>query len=589
VADAPARPADDPASRHVTRERRLLFAILLGYLVLGAAASVLVPLWEIPDENEHLAVVAHWAETGAMPDLNVMPRYALNEGVHPPLAYWAYALGHRALGLGDEEYLPRRRYEALGSGDAAFLHGADELWPFAAPIAGLHWLRLIGLLFGLVTITASWALGRRLLPDRSGPGLLAAALVAFNPAFLVLSVGISNDTLAIALSAASLVALADISRGGAIGARPIGAGRCLLVGALIGLAHMAKLSATFLLPVVPVALLLGRPRGEPFARVVLRAVWMGLAFLVVTGAYFAWNVSHYGDPFAWGYLLEKYPVERQVALVSAIWNRYVPVMARSYVAYYGEHVTAGRAVLVVWSIVAAGAAGGWLLLARRRLSVVRPVVVLLMCALAVNVASSLKFFIDFNQPQGRYMYPSLAALAALFALGWRGLAGRRAVLLLALGLALAAVAAHSQRSVLAKAYWPPNAEDDPYAMSFNPLAGLGEEQFRADLSIESPADGAALDGPPTLEWEETADPGARYTVHLSTPGMPYDIRTWEHFGQTLTGSYAVPPATWSRLPPGLPMECRVLRLPTLAEAMAVPRDRLVVPVSRPIRVQRAGP
>ncbi|MHC4845993.1 MAG: hypothetical protein ACYTCU_07510, partial [Planctomycetota bacterium] len=73
------------------------------------------------------------------------------------------------------------------------------------------------------------------------------------------------------------------------------------------------------------------------------------------------------------------------------------------------------------------------------------------------------------------------------------------------------------------------------------------------------------------------------------PGTPYDIRTWEHFGQTLTDRYAVPPATWSALPPGLPMACRVLRLPTLAEAVALPRERLVVPVSEPIRVQRAGP
>lgn len=568
-----------PAPRSTARERRLLGLILLGYLVLGVAASVLVPLWEIPDENEHLAVVAHWAKTGRMPDLNTLPRYALNEGVHPPLAYWIYAAGHRALGLGKEEFLPRRRHEAVHMGQAAFRHGADEVLPFAPPIRALHGLRLIGLLFGMATIIAAWALGRRLLPDGGGPGLGAAALVAFNPAFLVLSVGISNDTLAIALCAASLLALTGLATGG-----PSGVLRCLGLGALIGLAHMAKLSATFLVPLVPVALLLGRPRGEPVSRVLARALLMAAAFLAVTGAYFVWNVQHYGDPFAWGYLLDKYPAGSKLDLTSAIWSRYVPVMARSYVAYYGEHVTAGRAVIAVWSVVVGGGVLGCLALTRRHLRVVRPVVVLLLVALAVNVASSLKFFLDFNQPQGRYMYPSLVALAGLVALGWRGLVGRRYALPLA--LTLATVAAYSQQGVLATTYWPPNAVDDPYAMSFNPLAGLEPEQFRGGVRIVAPADGSELAGPPTLRWEGTDDASARYTVHLSSPDTPYDIRTWEHFGLALDSSYTVSRATWSRLPAGVPMICRVLRLPTLAEALALPREELIVHASEPIRLLR---
>lgn len=562
------------------REVRLLGLILLGYLMLGTAASVLMPLWEIPDENEHLAVVAHWAANGSMPNLNEMPRYALNEGVHPPLAYWVYALGHRALRLGEEEFLPRRRLEALEKGDAVFRHGADEAWPFAPPIRALHALRLIGLLFGLATILATWALARRLVPSRDGPGLTAAAIVAFNPAFLVLSVGISNDTLAIALCAASLLALVDVVQRGAIGVW-----RCLGVGALIGLAHMAKLSATFLLPLVPVALLLGRPRGEALWIATRRALLMAAAFLLVTGAYFVWNVRQYGDPLAWGYLTDKYLVERQVSLLTAIWGRYIPLMANSYVAYYGEHVSAGGAVLVTWSALAAGGVVGWMGLARRRIGVVRPVVVLLIIALLVNVASSLKFFIDFNQPQGRYMYPSLAALAALLALGWRGLAGRRAGLHLAVALVVAAT--YSQAGVLAKTYWPPNAKDDPYAMSFNPLAGLDESQHAEGVRLIAPTDGSQLDGPPTLRWEGTGGESARYTVHLSTPGTPYAIRTWEHFGLALTDHYTVSAATWARLPPGVPMICRVLAVPTLEQALRSPRSELRVPASQAVRVLRA--
>ena len=434
-----------------------LLVLLAAFAFLALNGSVLLPLWEVPDENEHLDVVQHWAREGTMPDLTRLPTLGMNEGIQPPLAYWVMALGYRGLGLTDTEFLARQRHDAVGPDRALFLHGPDEEFPFAGPTRALHWLRLVSVLWGLATVAGAWALARRLVPSRPAVALGAAALVASQPVFTLLCGGINNDPAAIALCTWSLVALADLATCDSPTSR-----RLLATGLLIGAAHLAKLSALFLLPLVPLALLLG-------------------------------------------------------------------------------------------------------------------------LGVAVNFASCLKYYLDFNQPQGRYLFPSLAAGAALLALGWSWLPRALGT---AGALALLAASFHAQYATVGPAFHPLNRGDDPCLIAWDPVALVPESQRARTIQLLTPQDGSRHDEPPELRWALDPGEGERFSVHLGAPGLALRWRTWEVEGRPLRDRFRIPRELWESLPPGVELVAQVLRLPTLSQALAAWPAGPPVATSPPLHLLR---
>jgi len=562
--------------------RVLLGTIVAAFVALAVNASLLLPLWEPADEYEHWLVVEHWATHGTMPDLTNLPLLALNEGVQPPLAYWMFSAGAHALGIADTRFLARRAEFANAARPARFLHGADEIFPFAGPTRRLHLLRLLNVLCGAAAVCGTYALGRRVAPRCYGVALAAAALVAFNPAFVALCGGISNDPLAIALGTAALLALARLVRDPAPTLRT-----GLAVGALIGVAHLAKLSATFLLPLVPLALLLRRPRGEPW-----RVTWRALdglvaGFALLTGLYFAWNVVHYGDPFGWSVIAAKFGGERAISTADALRLRFLPEIARTAVGQLSGTFRAAPHSLLAFALIAGLAP----LLAvlppvRRRMvacGVDGRVVLLAGVAVVINLASAAKYFLDFNQPHGRYLHTTLPALACLVAACWCWLPRVPA---LCAGAGLALLCFHTQVHDLGPAYWPPSRALDPHFMAFDPLAHVPDERRLAVLPLSQPPDGGRHASAPMLAWPLPDDPDTRFTVHFSIPGLTTSLQTWEEFGISLRDRYRIPDLLWDKLPPDVPMVVRVIELPTLDEALGAPDGALDVRQSADITLRR---
>jgi 4-amino-4-deoxy-L-arabinose transferase-like glycosyltransferase len=569
--------------------RALLGALLVAFAALAVNASLLLPLWEPADEHEHWLVVEHWARTHSMPDLRDMPLLALNEGVQPPLAYWMFAGGAHALGIAGTDFLARRATFSgtpVIPGASRFLHGADERFPFAGPVRRLHLLRLLNVLCGLAAVCGAYALGRRLCPAGFGLALGAAGLVALQPAFVALCGGISNDPLAVALGTWALVALAWLLREPAPTLR---AG--LAAGALIGAAHLAKLSATFLLPLVPLALLLRRRRGEGWRPNLRLLDGLVAGFAIVTGPFFAWNLAHYGDPFGWSVIEGKFGGERAMSAADAVLLHFVPDVAASWVAQLSGTFRAGLVPQVAWgALVALSVLLAALPAVRRRAraaGVDGRVALLCGAALVVNVAAALKFFLDFNQPQGRYLHPTLPAAACLVAAAWCWLPRPAGVAGLA---ALALLCFRTQVHELGPAYAPLARERDPHFMSFDPLARVGTERRLPVLALLAPEDGSRHVDPPVIRWELPDDPERRFSVHLRTPGLSARVRTWEDFGISARDRYSVPLAEiWSRLPPDVPMVVQVIELPTLAEALAARDGALDVRQSAEVTVRREEP
>jgi D-alanyl-D-alanine carboxypeptidase (penicillin-binding protein 5/6) len=125
---------------------------------------------------------------------------------------------------------------------------------------------------------------RRGVPVAAGFAVGAVAVFALNPMLLTMSASVQNDTLALALGLGCLeLALVSLSQ-------EARAGRAAIVGVLVGLAVLTKLTAWVLVPSL-VAWLLWR-HGQ---RALAACGALVSAVIVVSGWWFVRNLVLYGD------------------------------------------------------------------------------------------------------------------------------------------------------------------------------------------------------------------------------------------------------------------------------------------------------
>ncbi len=580
---APPEPPSTPAARAV------LVLILVAFALLSAHASWLTPIFEVPDEKEHLEVVHHWATEGTMPDLTQMRARQMVEGVQPPLAYWFLAAGMHVLDLDDVQFLGRRRRPAdvKPARPYGFRHGADETLPYAGPVLRFHLLRLLNVLAGLATIVFTWRLARLLAPRSEAMALGAAAIVAANPSFAFLCGGITNGPLAIALGTASLVGLLRLL----LDPAPTD-GRVFRLGLLFGVSLLAKLSAVFLFPTTAVALTVAawsrrkKPGAPGVVGLVRQGYFLAIGTLLPAGPWLTWNVLRYGDPLAWELGQAKFggtsPVGR-IDVLDALARRYLPQMLESYWPAFGSNLFAGFPIAASAAVLFGGGAIGLAIAAWRRrpgLGVRWPLVAVLLLATAVNLAAGVKFYLDFAQPHGRYLFPSIGAVATLIALGWSGRAPR---FVPAVGVVvLFVLGGWAQWHVLGPAFQPPDRAGDPYFAAVDLLQGVPETVFREDLVVTTPTAtvNASID-PPRLRWVPR-DVSTRYTVLATAPGLGQSIDEFETRGLGLHDRWTMLASLWDDLPPRVPVTLSIIELPRLDTVSALHAGEATLSRSPPL-------
>lgn len=401
-----------------------LGVLLVTSMVLLIAWSFAIPIFEAPDENLHWQFARYLHEEARLPVF----RPGFPEANSPPLYYaliapfaWATETPEifiRPDGLpgivvafdGTLHSTPSKAFRNRAS-------DFDKYWP-------IRIARLISVLMGVGTVACCYLAGQA-ASGRSMTGLLAGSLLAFLPMFTFRATNVSNDTLVAFLSALTLYLIVSIVKRGFNW--PIGVG----VAAAMAGAFLAKVSA-IVLP-LPVALALLTERAPWRDRLVRVAGVLGLTLLLVL----PWVVRNqvlYGDPLASEAMLSAVPtlVVRN-AITSPYFTSIFPqVLSRSYVGVFGwanfflpEWIY--RSFLALAVVAVLGLLRGSLgrRLDARLLSVVAAMPLL---SLGIVVKINLTFF----QPQGRYMFPAVAAIALLEALGLEQLPGwsnRAAVIL----------------------------------------------------------------------------------------------------------------------------------------------------------------
>ena len=225
-----------------------LFFILFLFTALTLYYSFSLPLGEADDETDHYQYLRFVARAGHPPLTQSERAEAGFKGGLAPLYYWLTAWPITLVGedtppdIRRVDARPERYIPTDGLGVNHVLHTLDEGWPWRGQVLAWHLVRLLSLPLAWVTIIATYALARRLLPGQKTVVVGAAAIVAFLPRFVISSAVINDDNLVFALTALLLLIQVIILQGNR---RPR---TFAIFGALFGLALITKYFSLILIP-----------------------------------------------------------------------------------------------------------------------------------------------------------------------------------------------------------------------------------------------------------------------------------------------------------------------------------------------------
>jgi 4-amino-4-deoxy-L-arabinose transferase-like glycosyltransferase len=395
--------------------QRLTLAALglaLAVLVLGSVYAIVVPAGEAPDEPAHLAYVDYLLAHRAVPPPLARPPYGDRyESYQAPLDYAASALGARALGIHSigATFQPNPAFSFFVQGSRAYLPA-----PAGSPIvARIRELRSVHLLWAAATAVVVLVTCLQLAGGRLDLALAASAPFVLSPQFLFVGATVNNDGAVTCFAALALFAVVQM-----LDAERPSPRVALLAGTAAGLAPFGKVSGFLLLAPLAIAavVLLRRRAYRPTILLLaafgsLSALWIGLAL---------WRFGTVFPPPPTG-LREGRGAGRE--LLNPHW------LGSLWVSFWGKLGWFNlRLPLVAYLFFAAPTAlaltgsFGRVANPEERMRATRWRWVFL-STISANLVLVVVYLVRIDwQPQGRFLFPALPALAGLAALGLRGIA-----------------------------------------------------------------------------------------------------------------------------------------------------------------------
>lgn len=366
--------------------------ILVVFVLLGAAYAWLVPVGEAPDEPAHLAYVEHVLREGELPPPDPGAGPLAYESFQPPLDYVVSA-GLLGVVHGRPVSYPFVANPGLDfhqAGSRAFLpqSGAES----AARAVRL--LRLARLFWGALTALFVFQTVRLLSSSPEQAACVAAPFV-FCPQLLFNSATVNNDTAVTALSSAAILGLCHLARKEKHLAVAIG------TGIAAGLALWSKASGLFL--VIPLVLVAVRLRGRVAVGLLLPFCSLAAGWAVFASVRSNPLISGLDAATAAAPGLDRLIGEPTwpLSVWISFWGKFgwlnLRLPAPAYLVFLPP------TALVLWGAV-------------KVLRGKRPEERVLLVAVGANVALLVAYLVGGGwQLQGRYLFPSLAALAGLAA------------------------------------------------------------------------------------------------------------------------------------------------------------------------------
>lgn len=495
----------------------MLILLLVAYLALALAYSLVTPIYEPTDEIRHVRYVRHLTEYRSLPVQSAEGPRAQSH--HPPLYYALGALVSWWVPIDEDVYYEPSRNphwtdrhdEVSVDNKNQYLITGAERFPFYGIILVVQLVRWMTVIIGAATVYLTYRLGRDVFLAHAALAIGGAALVAFNPQFLHLSGAVSNDVPAAFWGAAVLLVCVHLVQRGPDLRTDV------TLGVLYGLAVLTKFHLSALAVPIVLAFAISVWSSRDW-RALLRAglVVLGLTALI-SGWWFWRNYALYGDPTgmqkvselwagrpaagSWWALRQGLPY-----LWSSLWGRFG----------YGQlplHQSVYRGLLAICALALVG-----YLVPRRDKLPARRLLPLGVTVLAFIVAVFYYILVQPAGAMGRFLFPSLPAFALLVAYGLSRFFPRRMMVSLGLSISLGAavLAVYALVVVLAPAFSRPRllTEAETAAVpnrldaEFGTVARLLGYQVAQDVARP----GDTLDV--TLYWQALARTDRDYVVFV---------------------------------------------------------------------------
>jgi len=394
--------------------RSPLFWLAVLYLLIGSVYARVTPILEKPDEEAHYGYIVYLRDHRALPPLAFTGSMLSFEFKQPPFYYvvtaaltsWLPDVPNPESLLATNPYLDASIPVYRNDNRNVYLH-PPEMTPL------FMGARLVSLMFGLGTLLTAYFLAAQLFPRQSLVPIAAAAIVGFQPSFLFMATALNNDVAIVFFSAGIVTLLIYRLQKGSFNYFAV------VLGGLLGLACLTKVSALVLFPLTGLALVLIH-RG--FHRAFFRDGAMAVMVAVlISGGWYARNAVLYHDPFTLG-------VHTQTGAPAqkAFWDRLKYILTSVEYSFWANQARSfvspnvldkimlgwGRISLVLLALSAAIHYRA----ARSRLTTW---VVLLSWPATFLVLLVGYWNSRFSWAYGRLLFPAIVPIVILLALGWR--------------------------------------------------------------------------------------------------------------------------------------------------------------------------
>ncbi len=416
-----------------TTHRRILYAILATYVVIGIIYSVTTPLFEASDELWHYPMVKYMADNG----LQLPPQDPVNrgpwrqEGSQPPLYYMLSAVLTAGIDTSDMDFVRRiNPHSDIGvvrpDGNANIIvHRQDaEAFPWHGTTLAVHIIRFFSIALGLGTVLVTFQLAREIFPEQPSIALGAAALNAFLPMFLFISGSVNNDNLSNLLGNLLTLLIVRLVKNGTQPQSTSTQWRFyVLLGVVTGAGLLAKLNIGFLIPLVALGLLIRSWRQHDWRPIVIGGTISGVLTIAIAGWWYLHNQQLYGDPTGLDMFLQIVSRRAIPANAAQLWSERFSFTQAYWGFFGGVNVPLPDSVYLIFNII-----GGLSLisavifigytLVKRQWTVERwiPAAITIIWPI-VTFISYLRWTAETPASQGRLVFGALSSISLWMAVG----------------------------------------------------------------------------------------------------------------------------------------------------------------------------
>ena len=438
-------------SKHWTLSPRRLLALIVAVFVCRALfALAVVPLWQHPDEPQHLEFIRILARQDRL-DLSERSDVELQRNILASMrehGWWRHYSERAPSPLPDSfAEIPERIWGVGTSPPAYYLLGAAALKATRAEsLVGQHQvLRWMALLLAVPTLLCVWAGARVLFGVQVATG--ATLLLALHPQFVLMSTAVNPDVLVNLCGAVLWWQGARLLTGAPAPTRAATSMALMTVATVVGiLTKRVAAPLLLMLVIVPmVAVSFGRPTAWRTTWRAVGAAVVGLGLVGLAGLFwFGEEAARLGE--YWSYLVRFSWSDEASDL--GFFERFTTVLFDSFwlMAGWLTH-PAPSAWLATVRVLSVAALVGCLIGVRRQgMAMWRAGLVLAGVLVAIQTAGVyVGLYANGLGPQGRYLFPVIGPFMALFWIGLHGWWPRRlwpavSATLVALMLALDAIA-----------------------------------------------------------------------------------------------------------------------------------------------------